>query len=81
MNDILAAFAEKAAMIEETMRAMNTGIGDISITVDESAKGVVSIAENAVNLATAISGIQNETKNNQSVSQDLQSEVKRFEHV
>lgn len=81
MNDILAAFAQKAATIEETMRGMNTGIGDISITVDESAKGVASIAENAINLATAISGIQSETKNNQSVSQDLQSEVKRFEHV
>ncbi|MBO5486354.1 MAG: methyl-accepting chemotaxis protein, partial [Eubacterium sp.] len=81
MNDILSAFAEKAATIEETMRAMNTGIGDISITVDESAKGVASIAENAVNLATAISGIQSETKNNQGVSQDLQSEVKRFERV
>ncbi len=81
MNEILSAFAEKTGEIEETMQAMNTGIGDISIAVDESAKGVASVAENAVTLVNAITEIHEETKNTQAVSMNLQEEVSRFEKV
>ena len=40
---------------------MNTGIGDISVAVDENAKGVTSVAENAVSLVEAFTNIQKET--------------------
>lgn len=81
VNDILSEFAGNAGEIEETMEAMNTGISDISIAVDESAKGVSSVADNAVSLVEAINQIQTETENSKNVSQMLSDEVERFKKV
>ena len=71
----------KASVIEKTMQDMNTGINDISMNVDEGAKGVSDVAQNAVSLVNAISLIHTETENSQSISSELQGEVKRFERV
>lgn len=81
MNEILQEFVEKASVIEKTMQDMNTGINDISMNVDEGAKGVPDVAQNAVSLVNAISLIHTETENSQSISSELQGEVKRFERV
>lgn len=81
MNDILSTFAEKADGIEMTMQTMNTGLNDISVTVDESARGVASVAESAVSLVEAISGIKDESDHTRKVSENLLEEVKRFENV
>lgn len=81
MNEILGEFARNTIQMEQTMEDMNTGINDITSTVDESAKGVSNAAENAGNLVDAISHIQKEAENNQDVSRKLQGEVKRFKNV
>lgn len=81
VNDILNEFAGNAGEIEETMKAMNTGISDISIAVDESAKGVTSVADNAVSLVEAMNQIQAETENSKNISQMLSDEVQRFKKV
>lgn len=81
VNDILNEFAGNAGEIEETMQAMNTGISDISIAVDESAKGVTSVADNAVSLVDAMNQIQAETENSKNISQLLSDEVERFKKV
>lgn len=81
VHDILNEFAESAGEIAETMKAMNTGISDISIAVDESAKGVTSVAENAVSLVEAINQIQTESENSKNISQMLSDEVERFKKV
>ena len=81
VNDILNEFAGNAGEIEETMEAMNTGISDISIAVDESAKGVSSVADNAVSLVEAMNQIQAETENSKSISIMLSDEVERFKKV
>lgn len=81
VNDILSQFAGNTNDINDTIRTMNTGINDIAIAVDESAKAVVSVAENAVSLVDAITQIQRETENNQDISSQLSSEVNRFKKV
>lgn len=81
VNDILNEFAGNAGEIEETMKTMNTGISDISLAVDESAKGVTSVADNAVSLVDAINQIQTETENSKNISQMLSDEVERFKKV
>lgn len=81
VNDILNEFAGNAGEIAETMKAMNTGISDISIAVDESAKGVTSVADNAVSLVEAINQIQAESENSKNISQMLSDEVERFKKV
>lgn len=81
VNEILNEFAGNAGEIEETIKAMNIGISDISTAVDESAKGVTSVANNAVSLVSAISQIQTETENSKNISQMLSDEVERFKKV
>ena len=81
MNSTLTDFAEQAAAMAETMKVMNQGIGDIAVTVDESAKGVSGVAEDATQLVTAISHIQEQTQYNQAISKELEGEANRFERV
>ncbi len=81
VNDILTEFASNTGSINETLQTMNTGINDISTAVDESAKGITSVADNAVSLVESISRIQTESENNQEISQRLSGEVERFKKV
>lgn len=81
MDDILKDFAGQASAMTATMQRMNQSVNDIAITVDESAKGVTGIAEDATQVVNAIAKIHEETENNQAISKDLESEVGRFEKV
>lgn len=81
VNDILTDFARNTGDINDTIQSMNVGINDIAVAVDESAKGVVSVAENAVSLVESITKIQQETDNNREISAKLSSEVNRFKNV
>ena len=81
INEILSNVAANTNEISSTMQAMNTGIGDISVAVDENAKGVTSVAENAVSLVEAFTNIQKETESNQEISSKLTNEVNRFKKV
>lgn len=81
VNDILSEFARNTGDINDTIQNMNTGINDIALAVDESAKAVTSVAENAVNLVDSITQIQEETESNQEISSKLSNEVNRFKNV
>ena len=81
MRAIFQEVSEEAAEILKTMDVMNTGINDITITVEESAKGVSGVAEDAGMLVSAIAQIQEESSNNEAIAKDLEGEVGRFEKV
>lgn len=81
VNEILGEFSKNTNDINGTMQNMNVGINDIAIAVDESAKGVTSVAENAASLVQSIIQIQRETENNQEISAKLSNEVNRFKNV
>lgn len=78
---ILNEFASGTSEMQSIMQRINVGINDISVTVDESAKGVTNVAENTGNLVAAMAGIQKETQNSQSISRELCDEVERFKKV
>ena len=67
--------------IHETISAMTSGLNDISVAVDESAKGVTNVAESAVSLVASMSQIQQQSISNQEISEQLSNEVGRFKHV
>lgn len=81
VNDILTGFSRSTGGIRQTMQSMNIGINNIVVAVDESAKGVTSVAESTVSLVESITQIQRETENNQEISLKLGSEVNRFKKV
>ncbi len=81
MNAILKEFAEKSAEINEKMDTINRGIGEISITVEESTKGVSDVAESTVQLVASMDVINEEMLNNQKISENLEKEVSRFKQL
>ena len=81
VDAIFSGVAANTADISGTMESMNTGINDISTAVEENAKGITNVADNAVTLVEAMTEIQKETEQNQEISQKLNSEVNRFKRV
>lgn len=60
---------------------MNTGISDISLAVDENAKGIVLVAESVGSLVQELGQIREETAKNEKISLQLGNEVKKFKKV
>lgn len=81
MSKTLSDFAKDTIQITDTMDSVNTGIDDISTTLEQSSQGISDVANEATQLVMAISTILEETHNNQSISDELQSEVSHFEKV
>ena len=81
VNEILMGFARDSNDINSNIQAMNTGINDIASAVDESAKDVVSVAENAAELVKSMQHIREATESNQEMSLQLSNEVNRFKNV
>lgn len=81
MNSLIADFSKNTGEIHETISAMTTGLNDISVAVDESAKGVTNVAESAVSLVASMAQIQQQTVSNQEISEQLSNEVGRFKNV
>ena len=74
-------FAVKSKDSLDTMNDMNEGINNISIAIEESAKGVTNVAQEISQLVTAISAITVQADENKNLSEDLSDEVAKFEKV
>ncbi|MBQ3600589.1 MAG: methyl-accepting chemotaxis protein [Lachnospiraceae bacterium] len=81
VNEILNAISTNTNTISGTMQSMNTGISDISIAVDENAKGIVAVAESVGTLVKELGQIKEETAESERISLQLGDEVKRFKKV
>lgn len=81
IDDILNEFKYKARELAETMSTMTEGIDGINIAVDESAQGVTIAAQSTSQLVEALSEIKTESDANKEISNQLQSEVKRFKNI
>lgn len=63
------------------MTDMNEGINNISVTIEESAKGVSNVAEEISQLVSAISSISVQAGENKNISDGLSGEVSKFEKM
>lgn len=78
VNDILKNFAENARTLKNTMAEMNSGISDISTTIDESTKGINEAADGVSGIVNSIDYIEKEAENNIIIGQKLQGYVQVF---
>ncbi len=78
VNDILKNFAENARTLKNTMAEMNSGISDISTTIDESTKGINEAADGVSGIVNSIDDIEKEAENNNVTGQKLQGYVQVF---
>lgn len=60
------------------MAEMNSGISDISTTIDESTKGINEAADGVGGIVNAIDDIEKEAENNIIIGQKLQGYVRVF---
>jgi methyl-accepting chemotaxis protein len=81
VDDIMLSFVTNATKLQSTVEQMNLSMKGISITVDESAKGISSVAENASDLVHGISSIQQEMMQSEGISKRLKLEVDKFTNI
>ena len=78
VNDILNRFLESARMLKNTMTDMNSGINDISVTIDESAKGINESADGTGRIVASINDIKREADINSNIGNRLTEYVRVF---
>ena len=81
LNEMIAGFAKEASGMATTMQNMNAGMGEISISIEESANAVASVAADTGELVEAMGDIQTETTINHNVSEELIAVVNRFKKL
>lgn len=81
MQQLLSGFTVQADTIAGTMRKINGGITEITDTVDESARGISGVAEDAGHLVQAMSLIKTQSDSTYDISKDFEQEVSRFEKL
>lgn len=78
VNDILNRFLESARMLKNTMTEMNSGINDISVTIDESTKGINESADGVGKIVDSINDIKREADTNSNIGNMLTEYVRVF---
>lgn len=81
INKMLEEFARNANQLRSATEDMSKGMKGIVVTVDESARGVSEVAENASSLVETIASIQSEVDDNKVIAEKLMGEVNRFKRI
>ncbi len=81
INDIIQGINKNAKEVSDTISRMNASMGDISIAMDENAKGVTTAAESAVELVGVMHTIQDEASENDDISKRLEDNVSKFKRI
>ena len=78
MNGMMSAFADQSDEVRESIEQIKEAISAVSIAVEESAKGIVSVTETTVVLTGNVKEIAGEAEENQVIADKLGSEVGKF---
>lgn len=78
MNGMMSAFADQSDEVRESIEQIKEAISAVSIAVEESAKGIVSVTETTVALTGNVKEIAGEAEENQVIADKLGSEVGKF---
>lgn len=78
MNSMMQSFAEESEQLRENIDNIKEAIESVNIAVEESTRGVGSVAETSVNLTSSVSDIGGEAETNMDVAEQLNAEVNRF---
>lgn len=78
MNRMMQEFAEESDFIKTRIDQIKESVAAVDIAVEESAKGVTSVTEMSVDLASNVGDIQNEADSNKEIATKLDAEVNKF---
>jgi len=78
INQAMSAFAGESEEVRESIDNIKDAMGAIDIAVEENAKGIGSVTEVSVDLATTVMEIGKEAEVNMDITQGLNAEVNKF---
>ncbi len=78
MSRMMKEFESQSVSLRENMDRINEAIAAVNIAVEESAKGVVNVAEESVELTGVISDVDAQATSNMNISKALNNEVNKF---
>ena len=74
MND----FADESMSLNQNIESIKEALDAVSIAVEESAKGVVSVTEMASDMSMNMKSIKDEAESNKEIVGQLEAEVLKF---
>ena len=78
MYQTMSDFAKQSEQLQENADNIKQAVEAVNIAVEESAKGIVSVSEMAVNLSNSISELSGRASNNEVIADELNAEVGKF---
>ena len=78
MNSIMEEFTSAAGELQKAMDEIRESTTAVSAAVEESAKGIVNVAEMSTDLTGSVGDIQKAADHNNEIADLLDTEVKRF---
>lgn len=78
MNKAMTAFADMSNKLSIAIDKIKEAVSNVNTAVEESAKGITSVTETAVELTENISDIKKETDSNGEIAKQLADEVGKF---
>ena len=81
LDEMMVDIDGRSTEIENNITSINEGIGGINTAVDESARGVTNVADNAQQLVAMIGNIRSDAESNRAISDELSNEVAQFKHI
>ena len=81
MAQEMGYFRAQAESLKEVISEMTNGINGISISMEESSRGITETAEAVSEVNANMSDIEEETRKSDSISQDLMRTVQRFRNI
>ena len=80
-GSVLHHFSNETEELRDIMKQMVESINSISLTIDDSAKAVESVATGAAELVDSMQHINSNMDTNNQISNTLKDEVSRFKNL
>ena len=71
-------FARNSQQLQQNIDSIKESVETVNIAVEESAKGVVNVAEMSIDLSGRMEGVGNKAHENMDISMELKNEVDKF---
>lgn len=78
LSETMSGFADESLDLNRNIDSIKEALDAVSIAVEESAKGVVSVTEMASDMSMSMESIKGEAESNKEVAGKLEGEVRKF---
>lgn len=78
IHNMMAQFAENSEQLETSMNIIKESIDSVNVATEESARGVINVAELSGELTAIMDEITGEADNNRTIAGILEAEVSKF---